>query len=300
MLRSSLKYVLLCTVAISCTHTNNMTLTSENFDWQGHRGCRGLMPENSVPGMLKALDLGVTTLEMDAVVTADKQVILSHEPYFNHEITTKANGSYVTQQEEASLNIYKMTFAQTQQYDVGLKPHPRFPWQTKMAAKKPLLSAVINSAEAHAVAAKRRLPLYNIETKSKPHSDNIYHPAPKEYVELIMQVVNEKKITERTMIQSFDVRTLQYMHTAYPKVQLVLLIESIDTRDPATQIAQLGFTPQVYSPDLGLVTPMLVKQCKDMGMRLIPYTINDAVQMKKFIEMGVDGEITDYPNLIIR
>src|SRR5581483_6059493 len=89
------------------------------FDIEGHRGCRGLMPENTVPAMMKAIDMGVTTLEMDAVITKDKQVILSHEPFFNHEITTKPDGSYVNEQEEKSLNIYKMTFAQTQQYDVG-------------------------------------------------------------------------------------------------------------------------------------------------------------------------------------
>src|SRR6188474_1794194 len=117
------------------------------FDVEGHRGCRGLMPENTIPAMLKAIDLGVTALEMDAVITKDKRVILSHEPFFNHEITTRRYGQLVTEQEERSFNIFKMTYAETQRFDVGLKPHPRFPQQTRVAATKPLLENVIDSAE---------------------------------------------------------------------------------------------------------------------------------------------------------
>src|SRR5437870_5750718 len=80
------------------------------FDKEGHRGCRGLMPENTIPAYLKAIDLGVTTLEMDAVITKDSQIVMSHEPFFNHEITTKPDGSYVSEDEEKSLNIYHMDY----------------------------------------------------------------------------------------------------------------------------------------------------------------------------------------------
>jgi len=96
------------------------------FDVEGHRGSRGLMPENTIPAMLKAVDLGVTTLEMDAVVTKDKQVVLSHEPFFNHEISTKPDGTEVKQEEERSLNIYQMDYSQVKQFDVGMRTHPRF------------------------------------------------------------------------------------------------------------------------------------------------------------------------------
>ena len=91
----------------------------KTFDWQGHRGARGLVPENTIPAMLKAIDLGAVTLEMDAVITADKQVILSHEPFFNHEITTKPDGTLVSKTEEKQLNIYTMSYAATQRFDVG-------------------------------------------------------------------------------------------------------------------------------------------------------------------------------------
>src|SRR5687768_4410221 len=137
--------VFLLVFIVSCNSSKLMPGTSPGFDKQGHRGCRGLMPENTIAAMLKAIDLGVTTLETDIAITKDKQPILSHEPFFNHEITTKPDGSFVTEAEEKSLNIYKMDYEQVKSFDVGLKPHPRFPHQQKIKAIKPLLEEMIES-----------------------------------------------------------------------------------------------------------------------------------------------------------
>ena len=128
-----------CTILIlmACTSTNKMSKQPNElqkppldglriFDTQGHRGCRGLMPENTITAMITALGLGVTTLEMDIIITKDKKVILSHEPFFNHEISTKPDGSTVIEKEERSLNIYQMMYENVKKYDVGLKPHSRF------------------------------------------------------------------------------------------------------------------------------------------------------------------------------
>lgn len=267
-----------------------------SFDWQGHKGCRGLMPENTVPAMLHAVDLGVTTLEMDAVITKDKQVILSHEPFFNHEITTKPDGSFVQESEEKRLNIYKMTYGEVSKFDVGIKVHPRFPQQKKIKATKPRLPDVIDSVEKYTAAKKLPARFYNIETKSQVATDNIYHPVPSEFVELIMKVIKEKKIEARTIIQSFDVRTLQYLHKNYPRIQTALLIE--DKGSLQEHVARLGFTPDIYSPEYKLVNPTLIKQCKEMGMQIIPWTVNEINKMKELKETGVDGIITDYPNRI--
>lgn len=129
------------------------------FDKQGHRGCRGLMPENTIPAMLKALDLGVTTLEMDVVITKDKKVILSHEPWFGREITTKPDGSFIGDREERKYNLYWMTFEETKAFDVGMKTNPRFPTQEKMKVTKPLLSDVIDSVNK-AMMTRKRPPVY--------------------------------------------------------------------------------------------------------------------------------------------
>ncbi len=287
-------------MSVLCTShmSTYMKESSRNvFDLQGHRGSRGLMPENTVASMIEGIKLGVVTLEMDAVITKDKQVILSHEPFFNHEITTKPDGTYVTEAEEKKLNIYEMTFAETQKFDVGLKPNVRFPKQKKMPATKPALATVIDSAEAYSVQHKLPPPMYNIETKSNPSTDNIYHPEPAEFVDLLMGVIRYKLIDKRVIIQSFDPRTLQYLHKNYPGIKTALLIEGYDKRTLDQQIKDLGFIPTIYSPEKGLVTSTLIKQCHDKKMEIIPWTPNDAAEMKKLKAMGVDGLITDYPNI---
>ena len=289
------KLLCLLFLATACISPKK-TAQPMSFDWQGHRGCRGLMPENTIPAMLHAVDLGVTTLEMDATVTNDGQVILSHDPFFNHNITIKPDGSYVKESEEKQLNLYQMTYEEMSHYDVGMKSHPGFPQQKKTKVTKPKLSDLIDSVEAYTAAKKLPPKFYNIETKSKAETDNIYHPAPEEFVDLIMQVIKEKKIESRTIIQSFDVRTLQYLHKNYPSIKTALLVEGAGTFKE--HVAKLGFTPNIYSPEYILVNASLVKQCKEMQIRIIPWTVNDLSKMKELKEMGVDGIITDYPNLL--
>ena len=287
-----------CITIIGCfSARQNNTLEVKNFDKQGHRGCRGLMPENTIPAMVKAIELGVTTLETDAIITKDKKVILSHEPFFNHEITTRADGSPVVETEEKSLNIYQMDYAEVKKFDVGLRPHPRFPGQQKLAVVKPLLSDMIDSVEQYCNNHHKKPPFYNIETKSKPATDDLYHPKPAEFVELLVAVIKEKKIEDRAIIQSFDPRTLQYLHEHYPKLKTALLIEDFDKKPFALQLRDLGFIPSIYSPAFSLVTPLLVKQCKDAGSSLIPWTVNDIEKIKELKKMGVDGIISDFPDL---
>ena len=267
------------------------------FDKQGHRGCRGLMPENTVPAMKAALELGVTTLEMDIVFTKDKEAVVSHEPFFNHEITTKPDGSSVTQGEEKSLNIYEMSYAAVKNYDVGMKPHSRFPRQQKLKVYKPLLSDLLDSVAHYMMTSKRALPYFNIETKTNPGTDNIYHPAPEVFVDELMKVIYSKNIEDRVIIQSFDFRTLQYVHQHYPTIKTAVLIEDFDKRSLEEQIQALGFVPSIYSPAYQLVDEELVRKCHTQNMKVIPWTVNDKETITKLQAIGVDGLISDYPNL---
>lgn len=296
-IRESLELAVVLTLVVACHAAQKNTTLLPVFDKEGHRGCRGLMPENTIPAMLKAIDLGVTTLEMDAAVTKDKQVILSHEPFFNHDITTKPDGNYVTEKEERNLNIFGMDYTETQRYDVGLKPHPRFPKQQKLKATKPLLSEVIDQVEA-AVKLKGIKPVfYNIETKSQPASDNIFHPAPEAFIDLLVGVVDHKKITDRVIIQSFDFRTLQALHKKYPQIKTAALIGGSDKRSLEEHVQQLGFVPTIYSPAWELVTKDLVEQCHRRSIKLIPWTVNDKTKLEELKQLGVDGIISDYPDL---
>lgn len=285
---------------MSCANSKTVrgpSSSDSDFDKQGHRGCRGLMPENTIPAMLTALQLGVTTLEMDVVITKDKKVVLSHEPFFNHEITTRPDGSVVTEKEERSLNIFKMTYEEVKKFDVGLKPHPRFPQQQKKAAYKPLLSELLDSVRQYMMAAKRPLPFFNIETKSIPATDDVFHPKPAEFVELLIAVIKEKEIEDRVIIQSFDFRTLQYLHQHYPTIKTAMLIEDFDRRGIEKQIEALGFNPTIYSPHYSLVNEALLNYCHERKIKVIPWTVNKKEGIERLKKMGVNGIITDYPDL---
>jgi glycerophosphoryl diester phosphodiesterase len=269
------------------------------FDIEGHRGCRGLMPENTIPAMIKALDIGVTTLEMDAAITADRKVILSHDPYFNHDISTAPNGTFVTSADEKSLSIFQMTYAQTQQYDVGKRKHPGFPQQSNLPARKPLLSDVIDSADAYAKLKGRPLPFYNIETKTQPSTDGILHPGPEEFVQLLMDVINNKKIQDRVIIQSFDFRTLKIIREKYAGIRTAALVGGGPLHSLQQELDNLGFVPDIYSPYTGLVNQQLVDDCHAKKMKVIPWTANDTATIARLKSLGVDGIISDYPNLLM-
>jgi glycerophosphoryl diester phosphodiesterase len=273
----------LCFVAACHVSQKAPSLMQTTFDSQGHRGSRGLMPENTFPAMRTALDLGVVTLEMDVVVTRDKKVVVSHEPWMG--------------QEERSLNIYQMTYDDVKKYDVGMKPHPRFPRQQKLKVHKPLLADLLDSVQQYMMTSRRPLPFFNIETKSLPQGDGIYHPAPAEFVELLMAVIKEKQLEERVIIQSFDFRTLKYLHEKYPSIKTAMLIEGFDKRGLENQLSALGFSPTIYSPSFELVTAELVQQCHERKIKIIPWTVNDRDKILELKEMGVDGIISDYPDL---
>jgi glycerophosphoryl diester phosphodiesterase len=269
-----------------------------SFDVQGHRGCRGLMPENTIPAMLKAIDLGVTTLEIDVVITKDNKVLVSHEPWFETEITTKPDGSFIKPGEAMQYNIYQMNYEDVMKYDVGMKPHPRFPQQQKIKAIKPLLADLFDSVAENMKIRRRPFPFFNIETKCLPAGDGRFHPKPEEFVELLMAVIKEKQLEERVIIQSFDFRTLKYLHEKYPSIKTAMLIEDSDEDDFDGQLNRLGYTPEYYSPNHTLVDEKLIKQCHDKGMKIIPWTVNDEKQFKKLKKLGIDGVITDYPDKI--
>jgi glycerophosphoryl diester phosphodiesterase len=283
---------------ISCKSTKmNAPQNTISFDKEAHRGGRGLMPENTIPAMINAIDIGVTTLEMDVVFTADKIAILSHEAFFNHEITVKPDGKFIEEAEEKNYNIYKMTYAQMQRYDVGMKAHPRFPDQKKLMATKPALGAVIDTVENYTTLKNLPKVYYNIETKTLPQTDNIYHPAPAAFVDMLMEVINKKGIADRVIIQSFDTRTLKYLHKKYPQIKTALLMEATTKSSFRKQLKDLGFTPTIYSPDQSLVNANLISECHQKNIKIIPWTVNDKKEIARFKKMSVDGIISDFPNL---
>jgi glycerophosphoryl diester phosphodiesterase len=265
------------------------------FDLEGHRGARGLMPENTVPAMLRALELGVTTLEMDTHITRDKRVILSHDPFINPEHDLLPDGSEIPPSHKRKYVLYQLDYDSIKTFDAGSKFYDKFPQQEKFKTHKPLLSELIDSVQSY--LREHRLPqvYYNIETKTKPSGDGKRHPEPEEFVDLLMGVIEEKGIAEWVIIQSFDVRTLQVLRQKHPQVRTSLLVENLRGLDH--NLNKLGFIPEVYSPYYKLVTPKLLERCHELGMKAVPWTVNELEEMRRLKRMGVDGLISDYPNL---
>jgi glycerophosphoryl diester phosphodiesterase len=266
------------------------------FDWQGHRGARGLAPENTVPAFLKALEYPVTTLELDVVVSGDGKVVVSHEPFMAAQICRRPDGSPIPEEEETAYNLYTMPYDSIRQYDCGSLEHPGFPDQALQQVSKPLLSEVLAEAERYCERTGRQRPRYNIELKSMREWYDQYVPRPEKFLGLVMEVVQRGGVAERVSIQSFDPMVLQALSRLYPEVESVFLISS--AAPLSRQLSELGMQPDVYSPNYRLLTAEVVRQAQAQDMRVIPWTVNEVAAMQSLIEMGVDGIITDYPDRI--
>ncbi|NDK57002.1 glycerophosphodiester phosphodiesterase family protein [Pontibacter fetidus] len=283
----------------SCKSTETITKQQmpelPAFDTEGHRGARGLMPENSIPAMMKALELGVTTLEMDCHVTKDGKVVVTHDPYINPLYARTPDGKDITKEESQNYAIYQMDYDQVRRFEMGTKFYDTYPHQQKVKTYIPLLAELIDSVQNHIKANNLPQVFYNIETKSVANGDNTIHPEPAVFVKKLVEVLEEKKITEWAIVQSFDPRTLKVLHEQYPNIRASLLVSNKDSFEE--NIERLGFTPVVYSPNYKLVTPELIAKAHEKNIKVIPWTVNTAEDIARLKAMGVDGIISDYPNM---
>ena len=274
-----------------------MTQIDKNFDWQGHRGCRGILPENSIQGFLKAIDLGVTTLELDLAVSLDSELVVSHEPWLNVEICQNADGSALSTQENGRFDLFKMRYETIKTYDCGSKGNARFPEQQAQKAYKPTLNATIEAVKKHCEAHQKAFPQLNIELKSRPSWDGKLTPPIADFVSLVIEVIEKQAITKNVCIQSFDPRAVEQMHALRPELKIAFLVENIEGVE--TNLKRLTFKPNVYSPYFGLLRKKDIINLHKQGIKVIPWTVNEIADMQRLIRWGVDGIITDYPNRII-
>ena len=182
--------------------------------------------------------------------------------------------------------------------DCGSKANEKFPEQKKMFAAKPLLSDVIDTVEKY--IQQNHLPpvQYNIETKSTQEGDDVDQPKPAVFAKLLYDLLKQKNVLSKSIIQSFDIRTLQVIHQIDSNATTALLIFDLDNFEK--NLKQLGFSPTIYSPNFILVNDKLIQKCHDLKIKIIPWTVNDEDKMIKLKQLGVDGVITDYPNRAIK
>jgi len=220
--------VLLC-VSLGCKTTKlaKMPDTFPSFYKQGHRGTRGLMPENTIPAMKKALELGANVIEVDVYTTKDGKVLVAHDPYVNVEHSLLEGGTEIPKEEAHKYVWHQMNYEDIRKIDVGSKFYKAYPEQKKMVAYMPLLEELIDSVEAFAVQNHLPKPIYNIELKTSIKYDTThYNATPPEMVKAVMQVVDSRNIGNRFYLQSFDIRPLQFIHQQYPGVVIGFLTDS--------------------------------------------------------------------------
>ena len=281
------------------------------FDLQGHRGARGLAPENTLPAFERALAIGVTTLELDVGITADGVVVVAHDPYLNPLIARDAGGQWLDGSKGPL--IRSLTLAQLQAYDVGrIKPGSPYAGtfstqEPRDGTRIPTLAALFDRVKALGADKVR----FNIETKLNPQQpdDTV---SPEAITQALLKVVREAGMLQRVAIQSFDWRSLRLVQQLEPSVPTVYLsiqtASSDNIRDglwtAGLKIADHASVPAmvkaaggaVWAPNGGAVTQELVKQAQALGLQVIPWTINNPADMERLTGWGVDGIITDYPD----
>ncbi|TGD77996.1 glycerophosphodiester phosphodiesterase family protein [Hymenobacter wooponensis] len=263
----------------------------------GHRGCRGLRPENTLPAFRYALALGVDVLELDVVISADRQVVVSHEPWFSAAICRTPQGQPIEAATERQHNLYELPYAVIRQYDCGLSRHPGFPEQQPEPAYKPLLREVLQEAERYAQKLGRPPVHYSIEIKSSPASDGIFHPAPADFLALVLSEISIAQVGERTTLLCFDKRVLQVARQQAPGLPLCLLVE--DELPAQDHLQELGFLPAVYGMHYPLLTPGLADFLREQGVAFVPWTVNQPEDMRRTLALQPAGITTDYPDVLL-
>lgn len=263
------------------------------MEWHGHRGARGLLPENTIPAFLRALSYPeVTTLELDVVISADDRVLVSHDPYFNPEICQTADGRSLTE----SLSLRQLTAAEIAAFDCGRRQAPGFPGQQNRPASVPTLTAVFAAVDRYCLQQGRALPRYNIELKYQPDWEPEFVPGRRLFAELVLAEVMQWGHPELVNLQSFDVPILGMLHDLAPGIPLAYLDEVPGA--VREKMNTLGFVPMIYSPWERLLTADICAEARELGLRIIPWTVNTIDRMREVMELGVDGVITDYPDRI--
>lgn len=262
------------------------------FEIQAHRGARSFFPENTIQAFGKAADLGIRVIELDLVVSADMRVVVSHDPWLCGPLCLDPDGVPLDDGDHSRI-IYAMPYRDIAAYGCG-RPHPSFPAQRRVSSSKPLLSDVFSGTDAFmAASGLEGKMVFNLEIKSWPGKDGVFHPDPSAYARLVLDVVAVAGFGDRVRIQSFDYRVVREAWKIEPGWCYGLLINEREHTLPFLQ--ELGFVPDYLNPRYDLVDRELIGKLHERGIRVIPWTVNRPEDMLKMKDFGADGVITDYP-----
>jgi glycerophosphoryl diester phosphodiesterase len=264
-----------------------MTAQTTKTPIYGHRGCRGNFPENTIIAFQEALKMGADGLELDVVVNGEKQLVVSHEPYFKKEFCLTPNRKPIENEKE--YNIYKMTQSEISWFDCGSIGNPKFPEQKKMSAYKPLLSDFFKEVDL-----KDKVLLFEI--KSEKEEYGISQPHPKEFVDLILAETKDFKQQENLIFMCFDAEILEELHRRNVPNKMVYL-----TYKPTSSkklLKEISFKPFALGMFYATASKAAINYAHTNDVKVFTWTVNEAKTGEKLIKRGVDGLITDYPKLM--
>jgi len=262
------------------------------FDLQGHRGARGLAPENTLPAFAAALAGGVSTLELDTAVTKDGVVVIHHDRRLNPDIARGPDGRWV---EAPAPLIHALTYGELQRYDVGrLRPGSKFALQ--FPEQQPADGTrVPRLADLFELVKKtgNETVHFNIETKLSPQAPEETVP-PQDFARAVLAEVRQAGVQVRTSIQSFDWRTLKVVEREAPEIVTVYLTGRRGTESQPKAVHAAG--GRVWSPYHEAMDSVALVEARALGLKVVPWTVNEPAEIERVLDLGVDGLITDYPD----
>jgi glycerophosphoryl diester phosphodiesterase len=254
----------------------------------GHRGCRGLLPENTIPAFQRALELNVDGIELDVVVNKDKQLVVSHEPYFKKEFCLDSTGNEIKNERE--FNIYTLSQQEIRKFDCGSRGNSGYPEQKGFPVSKPLLQEVFEQLNL-----KDKILL--LEVKSEEKEYGVSQPMPKEFAQLVLNETKKMPSDVVTYFMSFDAQLLQELYRLDNSIKTVYLTYS-PLKSARQLLNEIGLKPNI----LGMFYPTISKReihfLKKKSISVFAWTVNSMETAKKLISKGVTGIITDYPDKI--
>ena len=258
------------------------------MDLQGHRGARGHLPENTLPGFALAIEMKVDTLELDVGVTRDGVVVIHHDRRLNPDVARK-EGRWVT---APAPTVHSLTYGELQAYDMG-RIRPGSEYAARFPHQKPIDGTRIPRLDDLLARMRNSKVRFNIETKLVPQAPDETLP-PEPFARAVIAEVRKAGVAQRTTIQSFDFRPLKVVEREAPEIATAYLTSG-QSSDPA-KVHEAG--ARVWSPDFRDLDAQKVAQARKLGLRIIAWTVNEPDEIQRVLALKLDGIISDYPDRV--
>ncbi len=274
--------------------SNAESINVARFDIQGHRGARGLMPENTIHACIEAIRNGAHSLHLDVVVSADHELVVAQDAVLSTAIHSHNNGVPLSLSEAAQFNIYGMKYEQVREFDCGSRRQLRFPEQKLMNVNIPLLRQLIDRVEKFVLWNRQHPIKYNVEIKSFLGGDDVFHPKPEVFALMVYDLLKQRNVLRRSIIQSADARVLKVFRKIDADIRLSFATEELSWKleNDVLQFVK----PDYFAPDFRVVNRSTIENLHSQGIKILPKVVNEILDINEMKQLGADGVITDYPD----